>query len=385
MTQVGVGFSNKKDSKEAANNACQMAISSLDKKKADFLILFTTDQYNQNDIIKGIKECAPDIPLSGCCGAGVIVNSTLSQNGIGIMAIQSTTLHFKNGILENISSNPFQKGSRIFKELTNNSGEEKVLFMMPDGLTCNIPELLDGVYESIGAEYKYAGGGSGDNLKFVKTFQFFNNKVFQDSMAYTLIESSKSIGVGIKHGWAPTGDPVLVTKVKGNTIYEIDGSPALDVYKKHLGNIVNEKNFSDYAASHPFGIVETEGEYTIRDPIDCSESDGSITCIAEVPENTIVKIMKGDKESLIASAKESALNAKEQIKGNKPSFIIVFNCVSRLLYLDDKAAKEIDTIREVFGKEIPLIGVFSFGEIGSKLGGVPIFHNKTVVVSAFCE
>ncbi|MGQ9513108.1 FIST N-terminal domain-containing protein [Thermodesulfitimonas sp.] len=45
------------------------------------------------------------------------------------------------------------------------------MFLFPDGLGGNISEMLRGVYDVMGPRFKYVGGGTGDNLRFSKTYQ----------------------------------------------------------------------------------------------------------------------------------------------------------------------------------------------------------------------
>jgi len=136
-------------------------------------------------------------------------------------------------------------------------------------------------------------------------------------------------------------------------------------------------NFYGFASGHPLGIPMATGEYIVRDPLTASVEDNSITFVSEVPENSIVRIMAGSKQSLLVASSEAATEAKEALDGKSPALILIADCVSRLLYLGDEAQTEISTIGTRLGGDVPMLGFFSFGEIGIEKGGPPALYNKT--------
>ena len=95
--------------------------------------------------------------------------------------------------------------------------------------------------------------------------------------------------------------------------------------------------------------------------------------------------MLGDYEKAIQAAKEAAENALAQLKGNKPKAIFVFNCVARYKLLGARIGEEIAVIQDVLGKEVPLIGFYTYGE-QAPLAGIlgpecfSVFHNETMAL-----
>ena len=53
----------------------------------------------------------------------------------------------------------------------------------------------------------------------------------------------------------------------------------------------------------------------IRDPLTVNEN-GELVCVGQVEENTLVSIMKGNKDSLIIAAEEAAIESMK--KANQP-------------------------------------------------------------------
>lgn len=55
-------------------------------------------------------------------------------------------------------------------------------------------------------------------------------------MAIGLYGDYVKLGHGSKGGWDKFGPERLVTKSKGNVLYELDGRPALQLYKEYWGD-----------------------------------------------------------------------------------------------------------------------------------------------------
>lgn len=177
----------------------------------------------------------------------------------------------------------------------------------------------------------------------------------------------KRIKIAVRHGWSETGTNFIATKTNGREIVELDWKPAFEVYKESLekiGEEINEENFFEVAKAYPFGISKIEEEHVIRDPL--STENGRIVCAGKVQQNSVLSLMKGDKEKLI----EAARRCSEIIESDR---VFIADCISRVLYLEKDFKKELEAInRECFG---PL----TIGEVASSESFIE-FHNKTIVV-----
>lgn len=387
--QIGVGSSSVDDSYKAGNIAAKEALKASGADKGDFALVFTVDKYKQEEVLQGITEVLGDIPLGGCCGTGVLTHEGLNPYSVAVMVGKSDELSVSFGIGEGISKDAVAAGEDLAKAISKAEPKiptsfNSVLVTLPDGITGNCVSVIKGMFNILGSTVRYAGGGAGDNLKFVETFQFMNGTVYKDAVVGALVSSKKPIGLSIRHGWKPIGRPVVVTKSKLNVINEIDGRPAFDVYSEICGGTqagLTLENFAEFSMTRPLGIPQLEKEYVIRDPLKVLE-DKSIFCVAEVPENTIVRVMEGTRESIIEATKEAAREARQGLQGREPAAILVFFCVSLTLILKEEMTRQMQILRETIGTKVPMIGFYTFGEVGAMGGGPPQFHNKTVGIMA---
>ncbi len=371
--KVGIGYSQKSSAEEAAIESIRGALKTSGEPV--ITLLFTTEGYDQKRILSVILKEIGNSKLVGACGGGVITPGGVLQKGIGVCTISGKGIHTITAIQKNIDVNSYNKGMEAGKSLLKGNARKGNVFLFPDGFTPNISEMIRGLYNVMGPEFQYFGGGTGDNLRFIKTYQFTEKGIASNSLSATLIWGRISIQAGIEHGWQPEGYPMLITKAGGKRVYELDGKPAFDAYSKRLGGI-DVKKFPEYGMRNPIGIPDIAGNFLIRDPIKVNQ-DRSIDFITEVPKNAMVYIMKGDNETLIQKAKSIACTVKKKVK--TPHFCLIFDCVSRYLLMGDDFDKELNGIRKCIGEDIPTLGFLTFGEIGA-FKDVPLFHNKTTSI-----
>jgi len=258
------------------------------------------------------------------------------------------------------------------------------LFTLIDGLTSNVSTYLQKLYHHYGNAVKYLGAGAG-SLSFVQQPCIFSNDgIFQD--AAIICPVNLKVSLGVKHGWGKLEGPIVATRTEKNIIHELNWKNAFEVYKevaeKDAGVTFNDKNFFDIAKCYPFGIFRENREDLVRDPISV-DKNGSLMCVGEVPENTVLYILKGKNEALIQSAKmaieSSIAHLTEPIQHT-----IIIDCISRTLFLEEEFSKELEAISEAMPdsdeKESLPQGVLSLGEISSSGGGYLEFYNKTLVV-----
>ena len=350
-------------------------------------IVFMTEQYDEQAATSGIRSLLGDTPLIGCTAPSLIFNNKIYADGLGVAIIASDTLKVTVGLGENMSQDAVATGKSLGSLLTASTvpkvhPKNQVLLLFADASMTKgvVSDTLTEAFHEFGSFFRFFGGGSADNLHFKKSFQIINQKILTDAAVAALIVSETPQGISLMHGWEPTGQAFVVTRAEGKVVKEIDGKPALSFYMNHLDKDAQQFDYSQFyafASGHPLGIPMGTGEYVVRDPLSASLEDQSITFVSEIPENSIVRIMTGSKESLLSASVSAANEAKEGLEGKPAALTLVADCVSRLLYLDDQAETELTNISNSIGEDVPMIGFFSFGEFGIEGGGPPALYNKT--------
>jgi hypothetical protein len=354
-----------------------------------FALVLSTDQYEHETLADAMSRTLGSVAWAGCCTAGVFGSDRVLLNqGLVVGVMSSRDAHIGIGVGGPVSSDGVAAGrvaaSKALGALPANApNRHRSLILLPDALTGNAADVVRGAAAEAGSGIAWAGGGAGDNLRFVRTAQYAQGRALRDHVVAIAIDLPQPIGAGIRHGWRPYGPPTMVTRARGATAVELEYEKAFDVYRKtveHRGDSVTLDTFAAFAMTHPLGIPQADGEHVIRDPL-AVDPDGGLRCVAEVPDGTLVRVMEGDRDALLAAALAAAQSARETIAGAVGG-AFVFDCVSRSLMLRDDVGMELAAFQEGLGATVPIMGCLTFGEVGALGTGIPQFHNKTAVLLA---
>ncbi|MFC1663549.1 FIST signal transduction protein [Patescibacteria group bacterium] len=390
MTKVGVGNSREPDSKKAVNEAVQKAFKQAGLKKCDFVFLFATVGYNQEELLKEVRSLTGNVPLAGCSGEGIITQAECNEtvHGVGVMVISSDELTFSNYLAENLKEKSKEAGEIIGKAIMKDKPKNPIaIIMLPDGLTCNMKKIFEGIEGVVNIPIPLIGGSSGDNWKFVKTYQYHNNKVLSDAISCVLISGKAKIEIGISHGCVPIGLDKTITKTEGNRIFEIDNKPAYKVLTEYL----SPEEAEDFAKAMvyfaigeptPKEIEDVYDKYMIRACMSRDEKDNSVTIPTEIPVGSKIRMMRRDPDMLIQKAEAAAKKIKSKLGKNIPKLVFHFDCAGRgkvLFGTEKETRKPITAMQSVLGKDIPWIGLNTFGEI-APVKDKNYLHNYTAIV-----
>ncbi|PIS16354.1 MAG: hypothetical protein COT61_04350 [Candidatus Portnoybacteria bacterium CG09_land_8_20_14_0_10_44_13] len=393
---AGVGSSeNSADSKQAGFEACKKAIKKIGDEKPDFTFTFSSVAFNQEELVSGVAEASNEAPGIGCSDAGEITSDGPNSKSVVVMAIKSDSIVFTSGLSENIKSGAREAGRAVAESIKNKAKEPlRTFIMLPDVLTGNGADTVRGVLDALGANFPVVGGAAGDDFLFKKTYQYCDGKVSSGAVAGVGLSGKFSFAIGVRHGWMPVSQPRKVTKSKGAVVHTIDNKPAISVYEDYFGSKAEElrkEPLARMAITYPLGLkVPDLDEYLIRDPITVDEN-GAITCAAEIPEGSEVRLMIGSKEKAIEAAQYAAKKVMSDLESEnaKPKFALMFNCIAREKLFAQKAKDEIDAVMEILGKDVPLLGFYTYGEQAPLRGETknqkliqPKFYNETVVIFA---
>ncbi|WP_320035043.1 FIST C-terminal domain-containing protein [Halarcobacter sp.] len=335
---------------------------SYDVKKK--LVIFTTNKTNiQVEDLKDLK-----VDFYGAIFPKIIYKNKLYDEGIIVLQIKPS---IKLEFIENM------KNHTLCEE--NFSNTQSIISIL-DGYSKQTVSFLEKIYEYINVDTNIFGGGAG-SLESRDTYSFFNKNGYFNNAAL-LIYLDKKIDIGVSQGWDVLDGPFIVTKSENRKIQELDYRSAFEVYKECLEKEndikITKDNFMLYLKKYPIGVIKHNNDFIIRDPISISEK-GELELATLIEENSIINVLKGKKEALINAA---YLASKEATK-SESEFLMVFDCVSRLGFLDEVYDKQIDVILEKTSTKY-ILGVISVGEIANKGKSYINFLNKSCVMGGLC-
>ena len=317
-----------------------------------------------------------EIPIFGGAYPQLIFGESSMSQGVIIVGF-SHTLSVSN-ICQLDQKTTYIEGLELILENDCNLQSHQNFLMFYDGLSLNSEDFIDSFYDCAGCDVNVIGGGAG-SLDFVQRPCVFSNKgMLVDAMQFVGLPGP--LDVGVAHGWEILDGPYLVTEARGSLIVSINYQPAKDFYQQRVEEISYskffQKDFYDVAKLFPLGIEGANGEILVRDPIKTVGS--GLQCVGNVPVNSMIYILKSDTESLVAAASIAA-----NCLGSVRPSVLVFDCISRFLYMDQGFKQELAAINAAAENSSFVVGALSLGEVANAGSGAISLLNKSTAIGRF--
>ena len=331
-----------------------------------------------------VRAFYPGAPLLGCSTSGEICGIRVRDD-----SLVATAVRFEHTALKLVRTSvgdgddSLAAGERLAKALPQ---EQLVhVLLLSDGLKVNGSELARGLRENLPANVAVTGGLAGDGTAFQQTLVCADAAPCEGVIAALGLYGNRcKVGYGSLGGWDPFGPERLITRSKGNVLYELDGRSALDLYRSYLGE--NDATPAD-ALLFPLTLRSgNEGYGLVRSVMSINEDDQSMTFAGDMPEGGYARLMKANFDRLVDGAAWAAHAGREMLGSTEPDLALLVSCVGRKLILKQRVEEEVESVRDVLGKNTVLAGFYSYGEICPH-GAITKceLHNQTMTITTFSE
>lgn len=353
------------------------------------LVFGSTKRFKEGQLAKVLQSRYPNASIVGCTTSGEI-----SPNGVFDDSIQITAIHWEKVIqrvAQSTSSN-MQDSFQTAVDLANqlNATTLRTVLVISDGLHVNGSELISG-FQSVLGDTPIIGGLAGDGGEFVQTLQLFNDTI-SDNMVIAvglygdaLITSSGALG-----GWKPYGPPRKVTKSIKNVVYELDGKPALSLYKMYIGAAFS-KHLPGSGLKFPLAVIEAGKREVdkVRTLLAIDESNSSLTFAGNIEEGETVRLCQTNHDRLVEGAGAAAklvIDGLDVQKTNQKGLALCVSCVGRKGVMEEQVVDEVTLVQQILGPLTSIAGFYSYGEISPRPNTTDsVLHNQTMTIGYLSE
>ncbi|MFT5846620.1 MAG: hypothetical protein ACJARX_001295 [Psychroserpens sp.] len=318
--------------------------------------------------------------------SGDITAHVVDDESITVTAIEfeKTKFDIKTSNVLNSDLNSFKTGSDLVSQFLKDN--LKLIFVISEGSFINGSQLTKGMnVASTSDNLLITGGLCGDAARFEKTVASYNeNPKPGEIVAIGFYGDTFEASFSIHGGWTPFGPERIVTKSESNELFELDNKPALDLYKKYLGDKSNE--LPGAALLYPLNVKsEDERQSFVRTILNIDEEKNTMILAGDIPENSRVQLMMTNVDN-IANASERAARQALEFRKNKPQLALLVSCIGRKLVLDQRVEEEIEEVVDVLGEDTVICGFYSYGEIAPFHGEHDCqLHNQTMAITLISE
>jgi hypothetical protein len=358
------------------------------------LVFGATAVLQDRELMESIRKFYPAAHILGCSTAGEICGAQVSDDSLVATAIHFEHTQVRTAQVSLDANSGSQKAGALLAQALPHSvraegvgTEDKLahVLVLSDGLSVNGSDLARGLMKHLPVGVAVTGGLAGDGARFGETLVFKGDIPEKGAIAAVGLYGNRlKVGFGSLGGWDPFGPERLVTRSTGNVLFELDGRPALGLYKQYLGE--HAKGLPATGLLFPLSVRVKPGEIPlVRTILAVDEQQQSMIFAGDVPEGAHARLTKANVDRLVDGA-VGAARASYPAGSVAPELAILISCVGRKLVLKQRVEDEVEGVRGILGEQAAMTGFYSYGEIAPfSLGERSELHNQTMTITTFAE
>ncbi|MBT3189179.1 MAG: hypothetical protein HN736_06375 [Anaerolineae bacterium] len=381
---AAVGIAQAFDGREAGIQATHQALKKLGMATPSLAIIVASRYYDPKKIADSVSSLLGDTPTIGFSSASALTKDGQIKNSVAVALISSPEIKATERWMPGYAQSGRETATLLSELASATEAENKKILFFADGFNGDAEQMCLAL---TGTHISLHGGLSSGNPHTGATSQIAGSQASSGSLAAMLIEGNLKMGVGSDHGWRPVGSQFRVTRSRGFWIRALDGRPASEAYSQLFGYPARDWGFPplNYLVRlYPLGIEQGQ-ELLIRSPLRV-EADGSFRMNAPVRDGMDAYLLTGSPETCLEAAQRAAQKARLALGDAKPKLVLVLADIAWQMLLKAQSGAEITAIQDVLGKDIPIIGGYTLGQVTpGKDGSPPDFLNQHITVIAFGE
>jgi hypothetical protein len=334
----------------------------------------------------GVAEIVAAYPTSvvvGCSTAGAIRGEQVHDDRVtvSIARFASSTITVAAAAV-GAAGESRACGARLGRDLRAGDPELRAVLVLCDGLRVNGSALTAGLAAELGPDVAVSGGLAADGERFERTWVLVDGALREGwATAVGLSGADLEVGHGSQCGWDIFGPERRVTRAVGNVLHDLDGTPALALYKTYLGDRVG--GLPATASLFPLALRTpgADGHPLVRTVLSVSEEHQTMTFAGDVPEGSRAQLMRASSHRLVDGAHRAACATGAR---HSPTLAIAVSGVGRRLVLGARTEDELEAVVTALPLGTHLTGFYSYGEIAPG-DGTCALHNQTMTLTTLHE
>lgn len=337
--------------------------------------------------LQQLAQALPRSLLVGCTGAGLIVGDQVNDDAlwVSVAAFDRTTLRRVATELAGAADSR-AAGQRLAAQLPTQG--LRAVFVLSAGVDVHGAGLVQGLTAGLPDGVVLTGGLAGWGDQFACSWVLDGTQPREAFVtAVGLYGDSVRVGHGCDGGWQDFGPERRITRSQGTQLDQLDGQPALALYKTYLGELATQLPGS--ALRFPLSLrAPVDGApAVVRTILAIDDGAQSLTFAGDMPEGHVVRLMRTSVERLVGSADDAAAQAVASLgSGAAPVLALSVSCIGRRLMMGERTEEEVEAVAEQLPPGSVHAGFYSYGEIAPAFGGTqPELHNQTMTLTVITE
>ena len=225
--------------------------------------------------------------IVGCSSAGDVAHGQIVDDPLSVVVarFERTSLHWAATAIAGVDDS-YQAGIRLAGQLPADG--LRAVLVYASGVAVNGAALVAGMTEALPVGTPISGGLAGDGSRFERTWVVGDTSVIEHGVtAVGLYGSALLVGHGCESGWQDFGPERTITRAEGNVLFELDGKPALTLYKDYLGQLADQLPGSALLFPLSIRALGDDGPPVIRTILGIDDDMDTMTFAGEMPVGSV--------------------------------------------------------------------------------------------------
>jgi hypothetical protein len=385
MFRMAVGHSDDIDLEAALATVfseCDAALAGA-APKAGFLL--ASWEADHPAIIRAIQARYPGIELVGSSTSGEMSSELgFVEDSIALALFASDTVDITVGLGRDLAADPPAAARAAVRDARSRTALPPALCVIFPTIGLSDPyALLDGLRAELGPDVPILGGGASpqdpvDNPAATMSKQLVGDAVVEGGVAILLFSGPLAFSYGVDTGWRGVGPRAVVSSIVDGKVHEIDGRPAIEFFDRYLGTTTTAPPIAN-----PLAVFDSPDatDFYLRTATFLDRSNGDVSTFGPIPEGVTVQLTVAATDQIVEGVRSSVSEALRTFpSGAGPDAALVYSCATRRFLLGTRTSREIELMRDLVGREVPICGFYCLGEFAPLASGEGSrFHNATVV------
>jgi hypothetical protein len=355
------------------------------------LLVYATINHDHGELLAGVRAVVgDDVVVAGCSAQGIMGTRNVLEGGFvaGAMALGGEGLLAASGVQHDVHVDGTSKGRDLARGVKAKLGRAPELFvLLYDPLSgLDVDHILAGLRDEIDCPIT-GGAASQPSGPVVKTYQYHGTAATtRSAVGLGLCSKGHPFGaeLGFCHGTVPTGVTMTLTRADGNVLLELDGRPALDVWREAIGARPDEVLNQAHTAALAMGVEKNvtiagrdESVYLIRAAFGFSEKTKGIVVQAAIPQGSKILFHHRTVDVVRKGTVAMGEDLARRLDGKSPWAVLAFECGARTAPFLGRAGtlEENLALQSAVAPAAPWLGLLAWGEVASLGGNNPTVHN----------
>ena len=344
---------------EEIAESCIEQLGSCDGATLGFVYVTDLLADSLDRILARLKEATGISDWVGTIGFGVCVAGKEYFNNPAMAVLAATVPADSYRILPTVA----RPGEPLPGDLGEWAARRRPLLGIVHGDPRNryLPAIIDSLCDD--TECFLVGGLTASRGAFG---QVAGGDIVEGGLSGVLLAQDVGVATGLSQGCTPIGEVHEVTRARDNVLYELNGRPALDVFKEDIGEVLarNLERVGGYIHAALPIVGSDTADYLVRNVMGIDPGNGWLSIGERLTEGDRLLFVRRDGPSAFTDLERMLGEVTGRAEGATRAGLY-YSCVARGPNMFSDEDQEMTAVADAVGSDVPVVGFYANGEISN--------------------